>query len=576
MFLLIIYSFIAGLVTILSPCVLPLLPIILSSAVEGDKSSQRKPFGIILGFILSFTFFTLFLSSLVRLTNISADTLRLISVFIIAGFGLSLVIPKFQLVTEKFFSKLSSKGLSSKDKTGFGGGFLIGISLGLLWTPCVGPIFASVITLAAIGVFNTSVLFITLSYSLGTAFPMLMIMLGGSKVTSKIPLLNRNLVNIQKAFGVLMILLAIGIYTGVDRKFQNYLLSAFPNWGAGLTRFEDTSVIDKSLQNINKNTKSSNSIFDVPLPKINNSPLNVKNPIFAPDLIVGGIWFNSEPLSMSQLKGKIVLIDFWTYTCINCQRTLPYLKTWWEKYEKEGLVIIGVHTPEFEFEKNPKNVLQALEDFGINYPVMQDNDFATWRAYNNRYWPAKYLIDKEGNIRYYHFGEGDYDKTEKAIQELLKVEQSISTELAPKSYAKTPETYLGYGRLKGFASNESIKEDVLETYSLPRDLKGNSFAYEGNWVVNEEFANPEAGAKLYFNFDAQQVFLVMRAKEGNSKVKVLLKNNPNDLGLDVVGGFVTVTKDTLYKLVKLKNAGKETLILEFEDNNVEVFAFTFG
>jgi thiol-disulfide isomerase/thioredoxin len=301
----------------------------------------------------------------------------------------------------------------------------------------------------------------------------------------------------------------------------------------------------------------------------------------APEIIPGGVWFNSQPLTLASLKGKVVIIDFWTYSCINCQRTLPYLREWNEKYKDKGLVIIGVHAPEFEFEKNEKNVGTAIKDFNLTYPIVQDNDFATWRAYGNQYWPAKYFIDAEGNIRYHHFGEGAYDESEKVIQELLTEAgaRNVSSKIENPTYevhAETPETYVGYGRIDHFASPESIQEDALATYSAPSDLGTNEMAYEGKWNVMEEYANPQKGAKLYFKFDAQEVFLVMRSKGTPSKVKVYVDEKMQFFGKDVSDGTVTINEDTLYKLIKLPSPGTHTLRLEFEDDNAELYAFTFG
>lgn len=251
MLLLIIYAFLAGLVTILSPCILPLLPIILSSAVENKKASKRKPFGIIIGFVLSFTFFTLFLSSIVTLTGISADLLRNVSIVVIAIFGFSILFPAFQLRLESFFSKVNSRGINTNSKSGLFGGILIGSSLGLLWTPCVGPILASVISLAAIGTIGFDTFLITLAYSLGTAIPMFLIMLGGSRVTKKLPVFYKNLKHIQQVFGLIMILLALGIFFGVDRKFQSYVLTTFPNYGEGITIIEDNVFVRENLDTLN-------------------------------------------------------------------------------------------------------------------------------------------------------------------------------------------------------------------------------------------------------------------------------------------------------------------------------------
>lgn len=566
--------------TILSPCILPILPVILSSSV--DPSGKKRPLGVVTGFVASFTFFTLFLSSIVSFTGISASSLRNFSIFVLISFGFSLLIPRFSVWMEILFSKMSNRLPKNQNKTGFWGGVLVGISLGLLWTPCVGPILASVISLAITGSVDLQSVFITLAYSLGTAIPMFLIIITGQNALRRIPWLLTNLNNIQKVFGVVMILTAIGIFFDVDRKFQTMILNTFPQYGTNITKFEDNEYIRSQLEKNN----AINDADNTPLPKLAiGRPINEvsypKGPP-APELIGGGKWFNSPPLEMSKLRGKVVLIDFWTYTCINCQRTLPYLRDWYEKYESKGLVIIGVHAPEFEFEKNPKNVEKAIKDFGLKYPVVQDNAFATWKAYRNQYWPAKYLIDSEGNIRYTHFGEGAYDETEKAIQELLK-EMGESDQLPQVSnpsyenFANTPETYLGYWRIANFASSEKIKRDLLQQYTLSNKLKYDNFAFLGDWTVMEKYALPEKGAKLSLDFESKEVFLVMRPKNGKSgQVKILIDGKSEHLGEDVKDGIVTVDSDRLYKLIDLKKPGRHILDLEFLDNNLELFAFTFG
>lgn len=575
MILLITFAFLAGIITVLSPCILPILPIVLTSSIGGVSTGKSRPAGVVIGFILSFTFFTLFLSTIVRLSGIPAETLRFVSVLVVAGFGISLLIPQFQVLVERLFSKLAGFMPSTQGRTGFGGGLLIGFSVGLLWTPCVGPILASVISLAITGTVTFDAFLITLAYSLGTAIPMFLIILGGQSALRRVPWLLSNLGHIQKVFGVLMILTAIGIFFNIDRKFQTFILQAFPQYGTGLTKFEDNSLVQKNITELN----GQKTIAQPGLANLTTLPNYGK----APDFISGGEWFNSNPLTISSLKGKVVLVDFWTYTCINCQRTLPYLKDWYEKYKDDGLVIVGVHTPEFEFEKNAENVGEAIKDFELKYPIVQDNNYATWNAYSNRYWPAKYLVDKDGFIRYFHFGEGDYDLTEKAIQDLLgdaATDQSIDNS-GYEIESKTPELYLGYSRLQYLSSPEEIQKDKSALYSSPQTQEESTFSYQGAWIIGEEYAMPEKGSKLILNFDAKNVFLVMRPKEkdvsGNISLKLNGKPVPKTVqGEDVIEGAVQITKDKLYKLIRLEKAEKSLLEIEFLDNNIQVFAFTFG
>ena len=534
MLLLILFAFLAGIVTILSPCILPILPVVLSGSVGGGK---RRPFGIVTGFVASFTIFTLLLSTIVKVTGISADSLRLFSIVIIFTFGLSLILPGFQSLVEKIFARLPQ--LKSTDRDGFIGGLILGLGLGLLWTPCVGPILASVISLALTGTVTFSAFAITLAYSLGTAIPMFIVIYSGRSILGR---LQPYSVLIQKIFGLLMILTALALYFNLDRKLQTYILQTFPNYGAGLTRLEDNPVVQKQLGQLNA-TPMPKSKIGQPMNEF--LPSSLPDYGLAPQLIPGGQWFNSEPLKLSDLKGQVVLIDFWTYTCINCIRTLPYLKAWDEKYRDKGLVIIGVHTPEFEFEKNPDNVKKAIADFGLKYAVIQDNDYATWNAYSNRYWPAKYLIDKDGHIRYTHFGEGEYDATEKAIQQLLAVDMPVDNPTYQIT-ARTPELYLGtVRRVSGY------------------------FTTTGTWDYSDEYAHPSSGAVLTLDFNAKDAFLVMAPADSlPGRVKVFLD--------DELQTTITVDSDKLYDLVRLPAPGSHKLRLEFLDSNINLFAFTFG
>lgn len=572
MILLIVFAFLAGVVTILSPCILPILPIILSSTVGGQNIGKSRPIGIVVGFIASFTFFTLFLSTIVSLTNIPADSLRIFSVIVIAVFGFSFLIPSLQGYLEKLFSKLSTLIPLGQAKSGFWAGIIIGFSVGLLWTPCVGPILASVITLAITGKVTLDTFLITFAYSLGTAIPMFIIMVGGQNLLRKAPWLIRNTIHIQKTFGVVMIVTAFAIFMNFDRGFQTFILKTFPQYGLGLTKFEDTANIRNKLQRLNGEEVNKDTIGK---PMYDLQPKGTK----APEIIPGGVWLNSKPLKLSDLKGKVVVVDFWTYSCINCQRTLPYLKDWYKKYKAKGLVIIGVHSPEFAFEKEESNVRKAIADFGITYPVVQDNNFATWQAYNNQYWPAKYFIDKDGYIRHMHFGEGDYDESEHVIQELLKeagakdITEKINN-ATYQTYDQTHETYLGYARLERFASPEQIGRDVISQYTAD-EVPYDYVAYEGNWMVTAEYAQPQKGAKLKMNFAAKEVYLVMRPARNAShndsvgaEVKVFVD--------DKMQNTITVDADKLYQLIKLPNPGRHMLRLEFQDSNAEVYAFTFG
>lgn len=573
MFILIMFAFLAGFATILSPCILPVLPIVLASSTASGK---KRPFGIVLGFVLSFTFFTLALTFLVKATGIDPNILRSVAIVIIFIFGISMLIPQVILWLESLVSRLSSKvGTNKEQSDGFFGGLFVGMSLGLVWTPCAGPILASVITLAATSTVTLEAVLITMAYSVGTSIPMIGIIYGGRGLLKKVPFLLKNSAKIQKIFGIIIILVAVAMFFNLDRKFQAYIVEKFPEYGAGLTKLEKLDIVNDRLEALDMDEQEL---------VVSGEQCDGKYPV-APGFSEGGPWINTEPLVLEELRGKVVLVDFWTYSCINCIRTLPYLNGWHEKYSDDGLVIVGVHAPEFEFEKDFENVRKAMADFGIEYAVIQDNDKKIWRSYDNRYWPAKYFVDKKGCVRSSHFGEGQYEESENIIRMLLEEDgEKISDSklnLDEREFKKhSPETYLGYGRIDNFGSPEEILQDDFQQYSVPLELALDYFAYDGLWNLGDEKAQAKTGSTLQFHFQAKEVYLVMRPIDGgDGSVKVYLDGEVVDeenAGEDVTNGVVEVSSDRLYRLINLNESGIHNLKLEFLDDNVEVFAFTFG
>ncbi|MGH7203608.1 MAG: cytochrome c biogenesis protein DipZ [Candidatus Levyibacteriota bacterium] len=574
MIILLAFAFVAGIVTILSPCILPILPIVLSGAVGGSK---RRPIGIIIGFLISFTFFTLFLTTLVKLTGIPSNTLRIVAAIVLLIFGLSLLIPKFQVVMEKIFSKLSVFAPKANPNAGLLGGFVIGLSIGLIWTPCVGPIMASVIALAATSQVNTITFLVTLTYAIGSAIPMFLIMVGGRKLLHKAPKLLSNTEKIQKGFGILMIILSFAIFTNLDQKFESFIAST--PYGANLTSLEQNSAVTQQLSTL----KGKPSIADT-----NSSSLfNTNTP--APEFTGINKWLNpnDKPLTIKSLRGKVVLIDFWTYTCINCIRTLPHVTSWYDKYHDQGFVVIGVHTPEFDFEHQTSNVENAIKQYNIHYPVAQDNDYATWNAYSNQYWPAEYLIDAQGNIRRTHFGEGEYDQMEEAIQTLLKQDGKKVTskiDTMPDQTPETnisPETYLGSSRMQYYYPSSTV-EDGTHTFSLADNPDVNTFSLGGQWTINPEEAVTGKNALLTYNFTADKVHLVLRPGQAKKPVQVKVFVDGKavtsaNTGLDVKNGVVTIDQDRLYTLVDLKGKTESHILkLQFLSPGTEAFAFTFS
>lgn len=562
MVILILFAFLAGIVTILSPCILPVLPFVLSGSFGG----RLRPLGVVIGFVASFTFFTLLLSTIIKLTGLPSDLLRNIAITILIIFGAALLFPKTQGFLEQLFSQLGSGPLAFQQKRGFFGGILLGSSLGLVWAPCVGPILASVIALAATDAVTLQAFFIMLAYALGTAIPMFAVMIGGRALLTRLPFLTTRATLIQKLFGILMVLTACALVFGVDRQFQSWVLEKFPQYGAGLTQIEQQGIVLTTLDSLQ-------------LPAPDYGP--------APDFIGATGWLNSEPLTVASLKGKVVLVDFWTYTCINCIRTFPFLRGLYEKYKDQGLVIVGIHSPEFEFEKKAENVQAAMKDYGLTYPVVQDNNFAIWKAYKNQYWPAGYFIDRNGHIRRVHIGEGGYEESEKFIQKLLAEDGTvISNDMLDiqetKIQTRTPETYLGYERIEFLASPENIQPDKTAEYTIPTTLAQNSFAYNGTWMIGSQYASPNVNAELEMLFESKDVYLVMRRRDikKNAKVEIILDGRiVGSLGgtdLELNTGLIQVKEDRLYHLIHLDELGKHRLKLRFPDDNVELYAFTFG
>ena len=580
MTILLFFAFVSGLVTIFAPCIWPLLPIILSSSATGG---HKKPLGITLGIIFSFGVLTLSISYIVRIIPFDPTILRYFAVFVIGFLGVILIVPRLSAKLEGLVSRFSGKiGTAGQaQKSGFWSGFITGSALGIVWTPCAGPILATIATLAATQSVDLNVVLVTVAYMTGVGIPLFIFATLGKYIFSKSRLLSKYTGAVQQIFGVIMVLSAVLIATNYDKVLQAKLLDAFPSYANFIYDLEGNNDVKKQLDQLRKKESGSflptGNVFNASLPNLGE----------APDFLNGTKWLNTDaPVSLSELKGKVVLVDFWTYTCINCIRTLPFITSWYEKYKDEGFVVIGVHTPEFEFEKQTKNVESAIKQYKIHYPVVQDNEFAIWGAYNNRYWPAKYLIDVNGLVRYTHFGEGEYDTTEKNIQTLLKeagqdAQKPLSDmpDMTPKT-SLSPETYLGSSRMEYYFPERHLNKGS-KTFVLNEKIPQNTFSLGGGWTIDGEYAVTEKNAVLAYHFFADQVFLVVRpAKAGSSAVKVYLDGKAvteKNAGKDVANGVLKIDSDRLYHLIDLRgNPGKHLLKLEFQNSGIEVFAFTFG
>jgi cytochrome c biogenesis protein CcdA/thiol-disulfide isomerase/thioredoxin len=584
MALLILFGFIAGAATALSPCVLPVLPIALSAGATGGR---RRPLGIVVGLAVSFTFAAVALVYVISALGLPDDFLRKFAIFVLLAFGVVLMVPPLAARLEAWISQFAGRaGVAHPKGDGFWSGTAIGASLGILYTPCAGPILAGVIIVSASTAFNTGRLAVAFVYGIGSAVVLYFLMLGGRKVVA--PLARRG-TGLQIAMGAVMVVVALAMLGNYDIKFQNRIAADLPSFLVNPTEsLEDTASAQTALDDIRGSSSHGIGATAAKAPKeTGTEAVESGLPVLAkaPEFVDNQKWFNTpgdKSLTLAGLRGRVVLVDFWTYSCINCIRTLPYLKAWDAKYRKDGLTIVGVHTPEFPFEKEASNVEAAIEENGIHYPVVQDNDQATWNAYANQYWPAEYFIDAEGNVRYVHFGEGEYGEKEEVIRELLaeagrKVpskETSVKA-VAPSKTVTTPETYLGAARAERFTNSEL--SPGMHDFTAPAALPANEFAYHGKWRIALDSATA-AGGSLDLNFGARRVYLVLGSPGHPRQVKVKLDGKPissADAGSDVHGGVVTVDSQRLYNLVNLPAVEGHVLELEPEAG-VMGYAFTFG
>jgi cytochrome c biogenesis protein CcdA/thiol-disulfide isomerase/thioredoxin len=587
MLLLLGFAVLAGAGTALSPCVLPVLPALLSA---GGVGGRRRPLGVVIGLTVTFTVTIVGIADVVNGVGLGSDPLRDVAVAVLLASGLALLVPGLADRLEARMSRMAALGMGGAriKGDGFRSGLLVGAALGFVYTPCAGPILAAVISVSAASGRTVAV---AIAYSLGSAAVLLALTLGGRRLFDRVRAAGRGPA-LQRGLGIVMVATAVAIVAGADVSFDQYVAEHIPevNLTAGI---EKSKAVESRLPQISGHTSK---FAQGTRPKIaarNASEATLladarglKDAGVAPEFKETQRWFNTpggRPLTLASLHGRVVLVDFWTYTCINCIRTFPYLKAWDASYSKEGLTIVGVHTPEFAFEHDAGNVQSAIARFGLRYPVAQDNNMGTWNAYGNEYWPADYLIDASGHVRYAAAGEGDYAQTETAIRALLaETGGRVGGTSHPKhvvrpSEVATPETYLGTARGQGWHDGPTSGVHDYGT-SAPVQLGLNEFAFTGTWNIGAQPATAVSGAGVDMEFEAKNVYLVL-SSEGESprKVKVLLDGQKisRAAGADVRDGSVTVTNQRLYSLVSLPGDQQHRLTLHFAPG-VSGYAFTFG
>lgn len=586
MALLIVFGFLAGAGTALSPCVLPVLPIALSAGATGGR---RRPWGIVVGLTASFTFATVALVYVLDALGLPDDLLRTLAIVVLLAFGATLLVPPLAARVEGRLSRVAGRaGVAGASGDGFRSGLLVGASLGLVYAPCAGPILAGVITVSASQPFTAGRLAVALAYGLGSALVLYALMLGGRRLTA--PLARRS-GTLQMGMGAIMVLVALAMLNDYDLRFQSAIAKDLPAFVVNPTKsLEETGSAQRALADLRGGRRTAlgdavaRSQDDAAPAGGHGGTLPVLGR--APDFTGTQRWFNTpggQPLTLRELRGRVVLVDFWTYSCINCLRTLPYLKAWDARYRADGLTIVGVHAPEFPFEKDAGNVEAAIDREGIRYPVVQDNEMATWDAYANRYWPASYFVDARGRVRFVHFGEGAYEEKEHVIRTLLaeagrEVDEGMSRVrgAAASAGVTTPETYLGADRAERFV-NGPLFEGVHE-FGTPPAPPQDGLAYAGRWEISGEHATARAGAALELRFGARDVYLVLGSPDRARRMRVLLDGRPLPdalAGADVRDGVATIGEHRLYDLVHLPRSGSHLLRLEPEAG-IGGYAFTFG
>jgi cytochrome c biogenesis protein CcdA/thiol-disulfide isomerase/thioredoxin len=550
-FVLVPIAFAAGVITAVTPCILPVLPIVLAGGSSGTK---RRPYAIAAGLVTTFTAFLLAGAWLWGLIGINEKYQLKIGAGLLGVLAVVLIVPRAGELAERPFRFLTRRRAGD-----LGGGFLLGASLGLVFVPCGGPVLAALTANAATNLVGGWAVAIAIAYAIGAALPMLAIARGSQGVASSLRAHTRT---IQVAGGVLMALGALVIYNGWAQSLQTKV-PGYAQWAQNL--IEGNSKANSELSRLRHD--SGKPVFTATKRSLAKVSLKDYGP--APDFQGISAWINSPALDLRSLRGKVVLVDFWTYSCINCLRTLPYIEKWDSLYGSKGLVIVGVHTPEFSFEHDLGNVRDAVKRLGVRYPVALDNDYGTWKAYGNNYWPADYLIDQAGHVRELHIGEGGYDETQRHIRLLL--EAGRSGRLPPQApqidrtpqELRTPETYLGYLRIGNYAGSP-VRTDRSAQYTFPASLAPDSFAYSGEWRVEGERILAGRNARLRLRFTARSVHLVLTGR-GSVGVTLNGKEQPT----------VAITGDRLYTLVSQQKARSGELDLRFTPG-LSAYAFTFG
>lgn len=577
---LIVIGFLGGLITGISPCILPVLPVIFFSGTPGGAgtepagsgavptevrtrqalSTRLRPYLVIAGLVLSFSLVTLVGSALLSLLHLPQDTIRWVALVALVAIGLGLIFPQFEALLEKPFSWLPQKQFGSGSS-----GFALGLTLGVLYVPCAGPVLAAIVVAGAMGSIGVEIIALTCAFAVGAALPLLFFALAGRRVTERVAAFRRRQRQIRVVAGVVTILLAVALVFNLPAVLQR----AIPDYTGALQ--EQVGGEEQLREKLDLGGLVNDQ--NAELSNCTNGSSVLESCGTAPDIRGITAWLNTPgggPVDLKALRGKVVLIDFWAYSCINCQRATPHLVDWYDAYRDRGFEVIGVHTPEYAFEKVQANVVSGAEDLGITYPVAMDNAFSTWTNYRNSYWPAHYLIDKQGVVRHIKFGEGDYANTEKLIRELLSdnddsalpaaTERSDGTPTAPT----TPETYFSVGKVVNYGGT-GVYDEGSHTFDFPAQLAEDRFALRGPWALDYQGVTAQAdGAAITLNYRARNVYLVVG---GTGTVRVTRDGATTEL---TIGG-----PPNMRQVVADDTDGAGTLEVSLSEG-LQAFSFTYG
>jgi len=556
---LVVVGIVAGFLAGISPCILPVLPVVLVAGAETSPGVPRagvaRSLAVIGGLVVSFSIIVLAGSELLSLLHLPQDALRDAGIVLLAVVGLGYLIPPLGTLLERPFARVGTRRPSGR-----AGGFVLGLAVGVVYVPCAGPVLAAIAVVGATHRVGLTAVILTAAFAVGTAVPLFAVAAAGGQLTSRIGALRRRAPQLRRVGGAVLIVFAVliasDVLAGLQRDIPGYT-----------TALQGSPTIRKQL----------NALTGAPhttLSKCDSTATTLVNCGPAPNFKGITAWLNTpggKPLSLRALRGKVVLVDFWTYSCINCQRSLPHVEAWYQEYAKDGLVVVGVHTPEFAFEHVVSNVRAQAAALGVRYPVAVDDNYATWNAYSNQYWPADYLIDAAGNVRSVHFGEGGYSTMGQLIRQLLQAARPSLSVPTPAGVPDqtpagemSPETYLGYDELQ-YLDPPEVARDAPAVYRFPASLPLGAFGLAGTWTDHAQEATAGNGAELELGFLAQDVYLVLGGT-GTLDVSV---NGRHTQTIDV-GGI-----PRLYTLYKAGSATSGTLLLHASPG-VEAYDFTFG